>query len=146
MIWFWIILKNIILNPIKRYNFELYKKNIFKILMALISSLSFVNKSLTISMFSFSTAKYNAVLQNLIISKLHQKTWFWISLKNMILNPIEWYDFEFHWKIWFWIVLKDMVLNLIERYDFEFHLNTWLWILSNDMILNYIEKYYSESN
>ena len=52
--------------------------------MMLMSSLSFVNKSLTISTFSFSTAKYNAVLK--IIFYL-------ILLKNMILNVIEWYDF-----------------------------------------------------
>ena len=60
-----------ILNSIERYDFEYYKKNIFKILIILISSLSFVNKSLTISMFSFSTAKYNAVLQNIIMLKFH---------------------------------------------------------------------------
>ena len=33
------------------------------------SSLSFVNKSLMISMFSFSTAQYNAVLLNYIMLK-----------------------------------------------------------------------------
>ena len=53
MIWCEILLNNMILNIIKY---------IFKIYPRLISSLSFVNKSLMISMFSFSTAKYNAVL------------------------------------------------------------------------------------
>ena len=75
MIWFWIILKDIFLNVIERYAFEFYK-NIFKILIILRSSLSFVNKSLTISMFSFSTAKYNAVLQIIIILKFYLKIWF----------------------------------------------------------------------
>ena len=37
----------------------------------LISSLLFVNKSLIIPMFSFSTAKYNAVLKNNIILEFH---------------------------------------------------------------------------
>ena len=46
-------------------------KKIFKTLKALISSLSFVNKSLTISMLSFSTAKYNGVLSNHIILEFH---------------------------------------------------------------------------
>ena len=45
-------LKDIILNSIK---------NMFKILRILISRLSFVNKSLTIAVFPFSTAKYNTV-------------------------------------------------------------------------------------
>ena len=44
------------------------------------SSLSLVNKSLIISMLSFSTAKYNAVLYIII---------FKITLKNMILNFID---------------------------------------------------------
>ena len=48
-------------NGVERYDFRFYKK-LRKILRRLISSFSFVNKSLTISMFSFSTAKYNAVL------------------------------------------------------------------------------------
>ena len=52
-IWFW--------NFIERYDFEFYK-NIFKILRRLISRCSFVNKSLTISMFSFLTAKHSGVL------------------------------------------------------------------------------------
>ena len=86
MIWFWMILIDIILNVIERYNFEWYwkiwysiwlkdmilnsiewydfqfHKNLWKILRILMSSMSFVNKSLMISMFSFSIAKYNAVL------------------------------------------------------------------------------------
>ena len=61
-------------------------KHIFKIYPRLISILSLFNKSLMISMFSFSTAKYNAVLLNYIK----------ISLINMILNFIERYDFEWH--------------------------------------------------
>ena len=60
-IWFWISLKDMILNFIQRVLLKFYKK-LYKILRRLISSLSFVNKSFTISMFSFSTAKYNAVL------------------------------------------------------------------------------------
>ena len=62
------------------------------------SSLSFVNKSLTISMFSFSIAKYNAVLQNHIKLKYHKKIWFWIPSKDKILNPIERYHLEFYKK------------------------------------------------
>ena len=42
-------------------DFEFYKK-LRRILILLMSRLSFVNKSFTISMLSFSTAKYNAVL------------------------------------------------------------------------------------
>ena len=53
--------------------------NIFRILRILILSLSLVNKSLMISMFPFSTAKYNAVLSNNIK----------ILLNDMILNEIE---------------------------------------------------------
>ena len=56
-------------------------------------------------------------------------------------NFIERYDFEFYWKIWFWISLKDMILNVIKRYDFEYHWKIWFWILSNDIILNVIEIY-----
>ena len=58
---FWISLKNMILNVIERYNLEFYEKYI-KILITLTSILSLNNRSLIISMFSFSTAKYNAVL------------------------------------------------------------------------------------
>lgn len=46
------LLKDMVLN---------YIKNIVTILKILISSLSFVDKSLTISIFSFSTAKHKAV-------------------------------------------------------------------------------------
>ena len=63
--------KNMILNFIERYDFEFYNNYKIKAYPMLISSLSFVNKSLMISMFSFSTAKYNAVLYNYIISKFH---------------------------------------------------------------------------
>ena len=52
----------------------------------LISILSFDRRSLMISMFSFSTAKYNAVLYNYIK----------ISLKDMILNIIKRYDLELY--------------------------------------------------
>ena len=50
-----------ILNAIEIYDFKFYKK-LIKILRILTSILSLVNKSLIISTFSFSTAKYNAVL------------------------------------------------------------------------------------
>ena len=76
-IWFLMSLKYMILNIIEIYDFE-YCKNILKIFKKLISSLSFVNKSITISVFSFSTAKYNAVLQNQNILKFHLKIWFWM--------------------------------------------------------------------
>ena len=55
-------------------------------IIILTSRLFFVNKSLTISTFSFSTAIYNAVLSNNVR----------ISLKSMILNGIETYDFKFY--------------------------------------------------
>ena len=50
-----------ILNFIEIYDYKFHKK-LNKILRILAFILSFVNKSLMISMFSFSTAKYNAVL------------------------------------------------------------------------------------
>ena len=112
---FQILLKNMILNFIERYDCELCWKiwlwilsketimniisNIYEIIPRLMSSLSFANKSLTISIFPFSTAKNNGVLLNYIILKSYQKIWFLILLKDMILNDIEKYDFKFHWKI-----------------------------------------------
>ena len=56
------ILKDMILNFIERYDLGFYNINKIKIYPILISSLSFVNNSLMISMFSFSTAKNNDVL------------------------------------------------------------------------------------
>ena len=53
----WIAYEDKNLNVIGRFDFELYKNDIYKIYAWLISSLSFVNKSLMISMFPFSTAK-----------------------------------------------------------------------------------------
>ena len=54
-------MKDFILNFIEEYDLEFYEKYI-KILITLTSILSLDNRSLIISMFSFSTAKYNAVL------------------------------------------------------------------------------------
>ena len=59
---FWIQLKDMILNFIEWYKYEFYKNNIYKTYPRLISSLSLVNKSLSISMLLFSTAKYNDVI------------------------------------------------------------------------------------
>ena len=90
------LLKDMILNYIKKYNFGFYKKKkIFKILRILTSILLFANKSLTISMFPFSTAKYNAVSWNHII-KISLKNESWISLIKIILNFINKNNFEFH--------------------------------------------------
>ena len=75
--------------------------DVFKMLALLTSILLFDNRSLTISMFSFSTAKNNAVLQNHIILKFHLKIWFWITSKDMILNVIEKYNLN-PIKIYFW--------------------------------------------
>ena len=50
-----------ILNFIQINDFEFYKKYILKILITLTSIFLLVNKSLIISIFSFSTAAYNAV-------------------------------------------------------------------------------------
>ena len=61
-------MNSLILNGIQKFDLEFCKKKILKILRILISSLSLVNKSLIISMFPFSTAKYNAVL--LIYNKI----------------------------------------------------------------------------
>ena len=68
----------------------------------LTSILLFDRRSLMISIFSFSTAKYNAVLYiyikislNNILNFTNIK-WYWISLKNIILNFIKRYDFEFY--------------------------------------------------
>ena len=58
----------------------LWEKTEIKILIILISSLSFINKNLTISILSFSTALNKAVLS------------------NNIWNMIEIYYNEFHWK------------------------------------------------
>ena len=87
MIWLWILLNDMILNVTRRYDIEwdwmiwlwISEINIFRILRILILSWLLVNKSLMISMFSFSTAKYNAVLSNNIK----------ILLNDMILNEIE---------------------------------------------------------
>ena len=115
----------------------------------LISSLPFINKSLEISTLSFSIAKYNAVLSinnilNFALNSIErydfecywkkkiindiEKTWIWMLLKDMTINVIGRYDFEFHLKIWFWILLKDIILNFIERYDFEFHWKISFWM------------------
>ena len=56
-----------------------------------------------------------------------------MSSKNMNLNFIERYDFEFHPKIRFWISSKDMILNFIERYDFEFY---WKYDFNSIKIYN----------
>ena len=85
-----------ILNFIEKYNFRFYLKYAFKMHPILGSILSLLNKSLMISMFPFSTAKYNAVLLNYIVLKFHWKIWLWISLNDIILNFIEWYDFKFY--------------------------------------------------
>ena len=82
-------------------------------LMMLISSLSFVNKSLMISIFSFSTAKYNAVLLN----------YYKISFKYMLLNCIQIYVFKFYSNICFQIVFKYMFSNCIQIYVFKFYSN-----------------------
>ena len=55
------LLNHLILDYIEIQSIESYK-NTNKILIILRSSLSFVNKSLIISMFPFSIAAYNAVL------------------------------------------------------------------------------------
>ena len=120
MIWLWMELIDMILNDIKWYDSEYSKKLWRQILRILISSLSFDNKSLIISMFSILIAQYNAVRLINIIMKFHLKILFWILLKDMILNVIEWYDFEFHWMIWLWMSLKDMIVNYIEKHYFEF--------------------------
>ena len=52
-----------------------------------------------------------------------------MALKDMILNEIEWYDFEWNWMIWFWMALKDMIYNFVEWYGFECNLKIWFWIL-----------------
>ena len=74
-----------LLNLIENYNLKFYKEKIMKTYPILISSLSFVNKSLIISMFSFSTAIYNAVLWNCYLLK--------IIFKDIILNFIWKYVF-----------------------------------------------------
>ena len=79
---FWIVLK---------YILGFHKKIIIQIFRTLTSSLSLVNKSLIISMFSFSIAKYNAVL-------LYYDEILW---NIMILNVVEIYNFEYHWNIKF---------------------------------------------
>ena len=68
-----------ILNFIQINDFEFYKKYILKILITLTSIFLLVNKSLIISIFSFSTAAYNAVWWN----------YNWISFKYIILNGIQ---------------------------------------------------------
>ena len=35
------------------------------------------------------------------------------NIKDMTSNFVEQYDFESNSKIWFWMVLKDMILNQI---------------------------------
>ena len=77
-----------ILNFIEKCDLNVMNK-IFQILRILISILLLFNKSLMISIFSFSTAKYNAVIYNYIL----------ISLKDMILNFVKRYYFEFYEKI-----------------------------------------------
>ena len=76
-----------ILNVIKRYDleYEFYvkQKRIYGILTSI---LSFNNRSLTISIFSCSIAKYNAVWYNYIR----------ISSNYMNLNIIKRYDFKFY--------------------------------------------------
>ena len=59
---FWIQLKDMILNFIEWYKYEFYKNNIYKTYPRLISSLSFVNKSFMISIYSPATASNIAVL------------------------------------------------------------------------------------
>ena len=71
--YFWISLNDIFFNFIEWYKYEFYKNNLYKMYPRLISSLSFDNKSLMISMFSFSTAKYSAVWLRYIILKFHWK-------------------------------------------------------------------------
>ena len=74
--------KYIILNFIQIYDFKFHKKYL-KILIILTSIFSLVNKSLMISMFSFSTAAYNAVL--------------WIIFQNFI----QIYDLKCNSNLWF---------------------------------------------
>ena len=78
-------LKYLISNFIKK------KKYIFKIHRMLISSLSFVNNNLMISMFSLSIALCKAVLLNNIK----------ISFNYRILNFIEKHNFKFYLNILF---------------------------------------------
>ena len=96
---FWILLNDKILNDIEWYDSEYYIKLWRQMLRILISILSFDNKSLIISILSFSIARYNDVLLINIIMKFHWKIFFWMQFKDLILNSIEWYDFEFYWKI-----------------------------------------------
>ena len=84
-----------------------FRKNIFEILIILTSTLSFDNKSLTISIFSSLTAAYNAVW------------WIYdiISFQYMILNFILINDFKCNLK-------KNFKCHL-NLYHFKFYANLW---------------------
>ena len=78
----------------------------------LTSSLSFVNKSLMISIFCFPTAEYRALLLN------NNK----ISFRNIIFDSVK----------------KYYILNPIGKFNFKCHYNIWQLNFINFHILKYI--------